>query len=219
MLLQRAAWCIVLAQLGGCALGWAPAADPGPSPGHQGASPNAGQEEATPSAAPGDAPLAANPVLVVVDTDRKLSANPGDGVGIFIEYGSEGPFLEGYGSGNRRWHVWWTCDAKSTVGGCSFDLLLSSEGNLSDPLYDPHGPNGPPTSIDSTEPKEFRAHTTTLDTADGVTFSSEPGAVIRITAKIDGKNAAPFFFIEDGKINGGLQEQLTDPLLVRASVP
>ncbi|MEO6572857.1 MAG: hypothetical protein ABIP89_03380, partial [Polyangiaceae bacterium] len=61
----------------------------------------------------------ANPILVVIDTNKTMTAAPGDGVGIFTEYKSGG-----------HWHVWWTCDTSSPQGShqsCAFDVSATAK--------------------------------------------------------------------------------------------
>jgi hypothetical protein len=216
MLFTRLACCLALLPFLGCALDPnAPAlglGEPDPTADASGApeGPSGDHAPANPSAVPADPTLSVDPMLVTVDTDRKLSALPGDGLGIFIEYASGG-----------QWHVWLTCDAHTSPTvprWCTFDLDISSESDITNPLYDASGTNNA-MSINSPDTKRFKAHMMTSDQAAGVTFSSDQGAVVRIAAKVDGRYVAPFFFIEDGVVNGSNTCPLTDPLLVRGSTP
>ena len=147
-----------------------------------------------------------DPLLVHVDADRKLTALPGEATAVFIEYGTGG-----------QWHVWWTCDARAAksalVSGCFVHVAIASESELSNTLYDDSVPGGF-RSINSPNPRSFEAQTLTNYEPGGVSFSSDRGATIEITVTIDGKYVAPFFFVEDGKINGGYEGPLTDPLRV-----
>jgi hypothetical protein len=52
----------------------------------------------------GDGAPSATPLLVDVDPNQTLSAAPGQGAGVFIEYKTGG-----------HWHVWWTCDTALTL--------------------------------------------------------------------------------------------------------
>ncbi len=101
-------------------------------------------------------------------------------------------FIE-YGTGGK-WHVSWTCDpraAKSTlVSGCFVHVAIASESTLSNTLYDGNATSGS-TAINSSNPKRFEAQTLTNYDPGGITFTSDRG-----------------------KINGGFDGPLTDPLRV-----
>ena len=53
-----------------------------------------------------------------------------------------------------------------------------------------------------------------------MTFTTAPGAVLTVEASVGGlKDAAFLFFVQDGKVNGGVQSKLTNPLQLRGSTP
>ena len=149
-------------------------------------------------------------MLVVVDTDRTMNANPGDGVGVFTEYRAGG-----------HWRVWWTCDTNKTAQSCDFDVTASvssgaitkaaSIGNTS--LL----PSGPGTSAG---PVQTEGQATTTTSTDGISFDAPAGATVTLDAKMDGQEDGSFlFFVQDGKINGGYAGTLTDPLMLQPSAP
>jgi hypothetical protein len=149
---------------------------------------------------------ATKPMLVLVDTDRVMNANPGDGVGVFTEYRSGG-----------HWRIWWTCDTNKTSQSCSFAVTATSSGAIS---------NVAGMSLaagDTVQPSsgtEASASTTTTTSVQGMTFDTAPGATITLDAQMDGQETGEIlFFVQDGKINGGYMGTLTDPLMLQPSTP
>jgi hypothetical protein len=144
-------------------------------------------------------------MLVVVDTDRVMNANPGDGVGVFTEYRSGG-----------HWRIWWTCDTNKTSQSCAFDVTATSSAvsnvaGISLQTGD---------SVEPTGSTEASASTTTTTSVQGMTFDTPPGATITLHAQIGGQDSSEIlFFVQDGKINGGYMGMLTDPLKLQPSAP
>src|SRR5262245_54525286 len=62
--------------------------------------------------APPDDPV--EPLAVAIDADAVLSAKPGDGVGLFVEYAAGG-----------RWRIWTTCDTTTSGVSCNFEAAVS----------------------------------------------------------------------------------------------
>lgn len=146
------------------------------------------------------------PMLVVVDTDQTLTAAPGEGVGVFIEYAAGG-----------HWTIWWTCDTNITGQSCNMLVDASIEsGDIT--AVTPTGlDNG---GLDTSDPARLRASTSVSTTLQGVTFTTAPGAVLTVEASVGGlKDAAFLFFVQDGKVNGGAQSKLTNPLKLQGSTP
>jgi hypothetical protein len=53
-----------------------------------------------------------------------------------------------------------------------------------------------------------------------VTLDAPAGSPIEIDARLGGgTNAISFFFVQDGKVNGGYTGALTDPLVLEPSSP
>jgi hypothetical protein len=51
-------------------------------------------------------------------------------------------------------------------------------------------------------------------------MTTEPGAVLSIDARVDGlADSAFFFFVQDGKVNGGYSGKLTNPLQFVGKTP
>ncbi len=151
------------------------------------------------------------PMLVVVDSNRTMSASPGDGVGVFTQYQTGG-----------HWNVWWTCDTNKTGLGCNFDVTVSvSTGTIAN-LAGQGLASGDAATQNSTT--QVEATTATTTNVQGITFDTvvEAGAtpIITLDAKLDGAEDPTFlFFVQDGSVNGNYQGQLTDPLMLEPSVP
>jgi hypothetical protein len=145
--------------------------------------------------------------LVDVDTGQTLTAQPGQGVGVFTEYQAGG-----------HWNVWWTCDTVMTGLSCNFQISVSVSSapvtNLASQLSES---GAQPVQV---SPNEVSATTTTTNATDGITFDTAPGAIVTLGAKLDGNEDGSFlFFVQDGKVNGGYQGALADPLMIEPSSP
>jgi hypothetical protein len=157
---------------------------------------------------PGTASTAA--MLVEVDSNQTMNAQPGEGVGVFVEYNTGG-----------HWHVWWTCDTNQTSQGCDFSVsLAAATGNIS--------------NVDATElagglysaptPSRLEARSSTTTDVKGFRFDTDAGAVITLEATLastagDIKDGSFLFFVQDGKVNGGFAGKLTNPLRLQGNVP
>jgi hypothetical protein len=152
------------------------------------------------------------PMLVVVDPNRTMSATPGEGVGVFTQYESGG-----------HWDVWWTCDTNKTSLPCAFDITVSvttgtianaaTQGLLSD--------NGDALAQSS---QQLEATTTTTTTLQGMTFDTVVPAgttpIITLNATLSGQEDGSYlFFVQDNAINGNYQGTLTDPLMLEPQSP
>ncbi len=146
------------------------------------------------------------PMLVEVDTDQTMTADPGQGVGVFVEYGAGG-----------KWHVWWTCDTLQTNKPCDFALTITSG-------------NGPIANLDTSqiqggyvatpEPARIEASVRTTTEVHGLRFDTLPGAILTIDASVSGlKDGSFLFFVQDGKVRGGFAGQVTNPLQLQGKTP
>jgi len=174
--------------------------DPRPTPTAPGGSSNPGDP------AP---PVSPSPMLVTVDTDQVMTADPGQGVGVFTEYAKGG-----------KWHVWWTCDTAKTRQTCDFAINVTvASGTIAD-VDASHLQGG--FSVTPTASR-VEARVTTSSEVHGITFTTSPGAVITLEASVGGiKDGAFLFFVQDGKVNGGYTEtggKLTNPLQLQGNVP
>lgn len=152
------------------------------------------------------APSSPSPMLVEVDTDQTMTADPGQGVGVFVEYGTGG-----------KWHVWWTCDTAKTDQKCAFAVSISAKsGNIAnaDASQMQGGLMTTPT------PSSIEASVTTATEVHGLTFDTNPGAIITLKASLGGVIDGSFlFFVQDGKVNGGYVGKLSNPLQLQGKTP
>jgi hypothetical protein len=152
------------------------------------------------------------PMLVDVDPNQTMNASAGDGVGVFVEYKTGG-----------HWIIWWTCDTNKTGESCAFDNVVSvSKGTIAN--VGSMTPGAAPTGVTQNAPGAIEAQTNTTTGIDGVTFDTPLTAgevpVITVNAQVNGvQNPAWLFFVQDGKINGGTTDMLTDPLMFEPSTP
>jgi hypothetical protein len=166
------------------------------------------------SVAPGDpAPPSSSsgtpsdtPMLVIVDSDKTMTAEPGQGAGVFVEY-----FRGGH------WHVWWTCDTTLTKQSCPYDIGLSvSSGKIFTVKSEGFDASSTLSTGSSTQ---IKATTITTNTVQGLTFDTDPGAVITLDAAIAGvRNSDLLFFVQDDKIRGDYAGKLSNPLMLQGSV-
>ena len=155
------------------------------------------------------------PLLAVVDTGQTLSAPAGQGVGVFIEYQTGG-----------HWNLSWTCDTQLTGRTCPFGIAVA----LTSPSSGAAAANGatpgtivnvvddlvsPDATVTSPSPSELAASSTTGSSLDAIGFDTFPGATITVTVTLSGvENGSFFFFVQDGKVNGGYKGTISDPLML-----
>jgi len=148
------------------------------------------------------------PILAPIDTNLTMTAAPGQGVGVFTEYASGG-----------TWTVWWTCDSlvDNQNPPCQFDVKISVQtGTILAPAT-----NGfQPADTFTSSATQIEGVTTTSTGSDGVTFQTEPGATITLSATVGGQYDGRFiFFVEGGKVDDGFTGTVTDPILLQGSKP
>ncbi len=150
---------------------------------------------------------ASQPMLVEVDADKTMTAQPGQGVGVFSEYGSGG-----------HWHVWWTCDTDRSGQSCNFQVTVTvASGAIANATGEALEASDELVQPASSE-IEIITRTSTL--RDGVRFDTSPGAVITLDAKLNGQeDGSLLFFVQDGVVNGNYSGTLTDPLMFEPASP
>lgn len=162
-----------------------------------------------PADSAGSTSPAAIPIVVVLDTGKTMNAAPGGGVGVFTEYAAGG-----------HWHIWWTCDSSaptSTHQSCAFDVRIHTESGAAHVQSSQFAPGD---ALVADDAQTLHATTVTSTNVSSLAFDTDPGASVRVTASMDGvADAAFFFFVQEGKVNGGFQGSLTDPLLFQPSRP
>ena len=109
-----------------------------------------------------------------IDTDQRLAVDPGDGVGVFVEYGSGG-----------HWHVYMTCDTARSGLACNYDVVVQPVGpsQIRAALPDDLEPDD---SI-SLRGGDFAQVVARTDfDYDGFFVDTEPGVTLSIDAYLDG---------------------------------
>jgi hypothetical protein len=156
----------------------------------------------------GGAP-SAYPMTVTLDTNQTMTAQPGQGVGVFFTYTSGG-----------NWTAWWTCDSSvdSANPPCAFDVKITAQtGSVSSVLTQGFQATD---ALQTVSPSTIEATTTTTTGTSGVTFATDPGAKILVSATLAGQYDGRFiFFVEGGQIRDNFQGTLTDPIYMTASTP
>lgn len=144
-----------------------------------------------------------SPVLVEVDTNAKLKADPGDGVGVFVEYSSGG-----------KWHVFWSCDTNQTNRTCDYQVRVRPTQNKLTDVVDDTG------NALATVGGEISLRRVIGAENDGVRFAADPGSVVTLEVTLDGQSKdVLFFFVQNGKLNGGYEGNLTNPIKLQGKTP
>jgi len=178
---------------------------------HGGGSPSPVESEgsssggASPAPNTPSSPSAPAPMLAVIDTDQVMTAQPGEGVGVFTEYMRGG-----------KWRVWWTCDTAQTGQDCDFSVIVSTAAGTLSEVNTSSLAGGQVGGHES----RIEAHIRTSNQVHEVTFSTNPGAIITLEASVGGiEDGAFLFFVQDGKVNGGFAGKLTNPLQLQGNTP
>jgi hypothetical protein len=147
-----------------------------------------------------------SPMLVVIDTDQTMTADPGQGVGVFVEYAAGG-----------KWTIWWTCDTAETGQSCDFVVSAAAQtGNISSV----EAADLQEGTVTSPTPSRVEARIRTTNQLHGLSFSTAPGAIITVEASVGGlKDGSFLFFVQDNKVNGGYKGKLTNPLQLQGKTP
>jgi hypothetical protein len=143
-------------------------------------------------------------LTVLIDTDQTMTATGGDGVGVFVEYAAGG-----------HWHLWWTCDTSRSGLSCGFSIDGNAEvaaGGIRNLTGDAAAQlaNGALSISSSTA---YEVHE--------IAFDTNAGTKLTLNARVQGIDPATsfFFFVQDGKINGGFKGRLTNPLIFQPTAP
>lgn len=167
----------------------------------------------------GDGGPSASPMLAMIDPNATMNQTPGQGVGVFTQYTSTSDSDPG-----GHWYVYWTCDTAVSSLPCDFTIgvsvtrggiaSISSQGFAQTDQLAGGGMDG------AAQSTSFTANTTTTTQVQGVKFDTQPGAVITLSAALEGEYSGAFlFFVQDGQINGGYTGELTDPLDLQSTSP
>ena len=201
------------------ALAGAGCSDSSPSTGvgHAGGEPEGGSGGDIGGSPVSLSPVTRPPMRVIVQSDKSLQVNAGQGVAVIVEYQAGG-----------HWNISWTCDTLKTNVSCSFDVIASvASGTIAllacqgiDPTCDINQ-EGDQTLQEGSQ--QVEALTGTSTEVDGMMFDTPLGAtapVITVQATVNGTESGSFFFfMQDNEINGGYTHTLTDPLQFEPSSP
>ncbi len=128
---------------------------------------------------------------VAIQSDQALSANPGEGVGIFVEYRSGG-----------QWHIWTTCDTFTSKAVCSFDIFAGTHPEQLQSYATDQAEGYDEVKDLGNGEIEFIADTDS-DT-DGLIVMTDPGAALSLEVYLDGNSAEPFvYWVSDDVIHTG----------------
>jgi hypothetical protein len=133
---------------------------------------------------------------VKIDTDQTLTADPGMGTGVFVEYSAGG-----------HWRIWTTCDTSKTGEVCPFDITASTVDGSH--ITNVQNEGGGSVRVSTATDVELVTQTST--SVDAVTFDAAPGATVEVGYQLEGVGFDPHFFFWVG---GGVLHQgaPTDPL-------
>lgn len=162
--------------------------------------------ETTPSA-PTSTETSSTPMLVDVDTNQTMDAEGGEGVGVFVEYFEGG-----------HWRIWWSCDTHQTGQSCDFALSITaatgSVKNLDATAIEEGG------VAKVTSDSRIDVTSSTRTDVRGILFDTDAGATITVMAALGSLVDGSFlFFVQDGKVNGGFEGKVTNPLQLRGTTP
>ncbi len=141
-----------------------------------------------------DPTLTDRPVTQVsIDTGAALTADPGQGVGVFVEYEEGG-----------HWRVFTTCDTEKSSAACSFDMLASTSSSDgfsavgSQSLADDD-------TLEVQSDGSIHLVTQTSLQSNGMSFDAAPGAVVELDMLLDGvPQPSLVFAVSSGKLLEGV---------------
>jgi hypothetical protein len=108
---------------------------------------------------------------MVIDAGGAVELDPGEGVGVVVEYGGDG-----------LWQVTTACDTLITDQVCRFDVLVTGDESGSE-LSDPQGVGLESEDLAySPDPLAVELQFVTGDDLDAATFEATPGASLRVSA-------------------------------------
>jgi hypothetical protein len=162
------------------------------------------REETTPpeeTTRPADTPL-----QVAIDPDKALESPAGEGVGVFVEYTAGG-----------HWHVWTACDTNSSNEVCAFDVFVKvTDGTKITNAQPENLESGD--SVQQLDDGSLQLSAQTSTEFDGMTFDTDPGAIIELDALVDGaRDPRLIDWFGGGVLHN--QGAPTDPIDFKPSAP
>ena len=136
---------------------------------------------------------------VVIDPTASMSASPGDGVGLFVEY-----------AGGGHWNVFTTCDTAVSGTSCNFDVVISADSRVALSRVEGQDLNDFD-SLTLNGDGSIELDTDTDFGMNGVTFDADPGATIEIDMTLDGVEQPEFVFaVSEGVVLRGVPSNPVD---------
>lgn len=107
---------------------------------------------------------------LTIDAGEGLVLAPGEGIGVGVEYAGDG-----------RWAVTTACDTSSSGEPCIFDILIASDGSAAgvDDVEGSDLESGD--AVFLLDPFAVQLEVATDTATDGVTFTTSPGATVRLS--------------------------------------
>ena len=125
------------------------------------------------------------PYFATIDRGQVLTTDLGVGAGMFVEYAEGG-----------KWTIWGSCDTELSGLTCLWDVYVRAQGPIS---------GLEARNLESEDVTEFTSDsslvllTATTEGSDGISFTTDPGALIRLEVYLDGYEAPDYlvWFNED----------------------
>jgi hypothetical protein len=136
---------------------------------------------------------------ITIDPGASMSASPGEGVGLFVQYAGDG-----------HWDVFTTCDTSISGASCNFDVLVSADPSVA--LWNVEGADlDPGDTLSLNSDGSIQLVTDTSFGMNGMSFDAEPGATIEIDVLLDGDTAERFVYaVSDGALLQGVPTNPVD---------
>jgi hypothetical protein len=143
---------------------------------------------------------------IEIDTGASMSADPGNGVAVYVQYDAGG-----------LWTVYTTCDTGITGASCDFDIMVSgldSRTMISNVQgFDLETGD----TITLNDDGSFNLVTSTSFGMNGITFDADPGATMELDILLDGAEQPQFtYVVSNGTVLEGVP---TNPVDLTPVVP
>ncbi|HHH31287.1 MAG TPA: hypothetical protein ENK57_23475 [Polyangiaceae bacterium] len=130
------------------------------------------------------------PYFATVDRGEVLTTELGSGAGLFVEYAAGG-----------RWTLRTSCDTDLSGRPCLWDVYVAAQGSISG--LETRDFEASEDVAEYTGDNSLTMLTTTTFGADAISFSTEPGALIRVEVYLDGIDAPEYLvWFNSGVQNG-----------------
>ncbi|MDI1483227.1 hypothetical protein [Polyangium sp. y55x31] len=133
------------------------------------------------------------PMEMSIETDVQLDAVPGDGVGVFVEYYSNGVY-----------RVWTTCDTNFSGVVCPIDVFMSVDTSSTIDAITTDDLEGADHVNVNEAAGTVDMHVDTGVDFDAIEISTTPGAILRLEVLIDGVAQPRFvYWFGNGVLHNG----------------